>query len=35
MRIDASADNIPFAEPESFNNMQPEEPPLLDDEIPF
>ena len=34
-RVDASADNIPFAEPESFNNTQPEEPPLLDDEIPF
>ena len=34
-RVDASADNIPFAGPESFNNTQPEEPPLLDDEIPF
>ena len=34
-RVDASADNIPFAEPEDFNNTQSEEPPLLDDEIPF
>ena len=34
-RDSASADNIPFAEPEDFNNTQSEEPPLLDDEIPF
>ena len=34
-RDSASADNIPFAEPEDFNNTQSEEPPLLDDEMPF
>ena len=34
-RAGAAADNIPFAEPEDFNNTQSEEPPLLDDEIPF
>ena len=34
-RDSVSADNIPFAEPEDFNNTQSEEPPLLDDEIPF
>ena len=34
-RDSASADNIPFAEPEDFINIQSEEPPLLDDEIPF
>ena len=34
-RVDASPDNIPFAKPEDFNNTQSEEPPLLDDEIPF
>ena len=31
----ASPDNIPFAEPEDLNNTQIEEPPLLDDDIPF
>lgn len=34
-RAGAEADDIPFAEPEDFNNIQTEEPPLLDDEIPF
>ena len=34
-RAGAAAGNIPFAEPENFNNTQSEEPPLLDDEIPF
>ena len=34
-RAGAAADNIPFAEPEDFNNTQPEESPLLDGEIPF
>ena len=34
-RAGAAADNIPFAEPEDFNSTQSEEPPLLDDEIPF
>ena len=34
-RVDASADNIPYSEPEDFNTTQPEGPPLLDDEIPF
>ena len=34
-RASASPDNIPFAEPEDFNNTHIEEPPLLDDDIPF
>ena len=34
-RAGASADNIPFSEPEEFNTTQPEGTPLLDDEIPF
>ena len=34
-RASDSVDNIPFTEPEDFNNTQPEEPPLLDDDIPF
>jgi len=34
-RVDASADNIPFSEPEEYSNTQQDEPPLLDDEIPF
>ena len=34
-RAGAAADNTPFAEPEQFSTAQPEEPHLLDDEIPF
>ena len=34
-RAGVAVDNIPFAEPEDFNNTQAEEPPLLDDDIPF
>ena len=34
-RAGDAADNTPFAEPEHFNTVPPEEPHLLDDEIPF
>ena len=34
-RAGVAVDNIPFAEPEDFNNTQAEQPPLLDDDIPF
>ena len=34
-RVGVSADNIQLAEPEEYSNTQQDEPPLLDDVIPF
>ena len=34
-RVGVSANNIQLAEPEEYSNTQQDEPPLLDDEIPF
>jgi len=34
-RAGAETDNIPFSAPEKNNTTQPENPPPLDDEIPF
>lgn len=34
-RGDSRSDDVPFSSPEQYGNTQQDEPPLMDDEIPF